>query len=148
MTEASSSSEPERPGLESFKSRANKGPQLVERYRFRQVIESTCFEGGNGIFRAPVSGNHRHRQIGMMPGHMLEHCEPIAVRQSHVRQAKLVRVLTQKCDRLLRASRAMRIETHARQGHSKKLSYVGFVIDDENLVSSHIFLRAPPCTRP
>jgi hypothetical protein len=108
--------------------------QLLELHRLRDIVESAGLERGDGIFRAAVRRNHRDRQVGVMPGDILDHREAVPVGEPHVGQAQVVVVAGEQRERLRRAARAVRFHAHARERHPQQLTYVGFVVNDQDVV--------------
>jgi hypothetical protein len=70
--------------------RLDERPQLIERHRFRQVVEGTQLERLDSVLHAAMRRNDGNRQFGMALRHHSNERQPFTVRQAHVGQAKAV----------------------------------------------------------
>ena len=67
--------------------------QIVEVQRLGDEVESTHLQCLNSRLDAAVSGDNRYRRAWHLLLHPLDQLEPVAVRQPHIGQAQIVRLL-------------------------------------------------------
>ena len=126
--------------LRQAERRFNQGTQLIQRNRFRQIIEGTGFQCSHGVIGTTESRNDGHGRRPVLGANQPHDLQPIAIRQAHVGQAQPVAFTLQESPGFGHRPRAISRQTHPRQRQIQKLADIGFVIDDQHTYR----LVAPP----
>ena len=107
-------------------------PQLLERHRFREVVERAGLQCRHGVLGTPERRDDGNGHVERLLRDVLDDAEPFAVGEIPVGQAEVVRVAIEHPYRLADGLGARRIESHSRQRHFEQLEQIRLVIDDQH----------------
>ncbi len=110
---------------------AHQRAQLLEPDRLRDIVEGARLERGHRVLGAAVGGDHRHRDVGGLPGNVAHQVESFAVGEAHVGQAKVVALLLQPLLGLGDGADRGDLEPHAHQRQLEQLADIGLVVDHQ-----------------
>ena len=123
-------------------------PQLLERYRLRQIVERAGLERRDGVLRTAERRDDGDRDVETFLVDVLDDAQALAIGQPHVGQAQIEWLLVEETDGLGHRFRARRVEAHARQRELQQLEQVRLVVDHEDfgLPANFSYHDVVPCT--
>src|SRR5688500_14223359 len=113
--------------------RAHQRAQLLQPDRLGDIVEGAGLERRDGVLRAAVRGDHRHRQVDRQAGDMAHQVQAFAVGEPHVGEAQVVALGLEPLLGLGDRAHARHAQPHLHQRELEQLADVGLVVDHQHL---------------